>query len=91
MERNLPLALLVATWLTGREAGNQVVCGAAAQSSRNRARRLFAGTVLAGLEPGALLLTGDLVDGKTALGRGHQLKTEWEVSSRSWETIHSKP
>ena len=46
-------------------------------------RRLFAATVLAGLEPGALLLTGDLVDGKTALGRGHQLKTEWEVCSLS--------
>ena len=44
--------------------------------------------MLAGLEPGALLLTGDLVDGKIALGRGHQLKTEWEVCSRSWETTH---
>ena len=41
--------------------------------------RLFAGSVLAGLAPGALLLTGDLVDGKTAIGRGHQLKPEWEV------------
>ena len=52
--------------------------------------RLFAGTVLAGLEPGALLLTGDLVDGKTALGRGHQLKTEWEVCSSAWEIKHSE-
>ena len=49
------------------------------QADVTSACRLFAGSVLAGLAPGALLLTGDLVDGKTAIGRGHQLKPEWEV------------
>lgn len=42
--------------------------------------RLFARTVLAASHPGALLITGDLVDGKTLLGRGQQSEEEWQVT-----------
>ncbi len=35
--------------------------------------------VLASSQPGALLITGDLVDGKTLLGRGQQIEEEWQV------------
>lgn len=41
--------------------------------------RLFARMVLASSQPGALLITGDLVDGKTLLGRGQQIEEEWQV------------
>lgn len=40
----------------------------------------FASNVLRHLSPGALLLTGDLVDGKTKLMRGAQDAGEWQVS-----------
>jgi len=43
------------------------------------APRTFARTVLSGLQPGALLITGDLVDAKTRLGQGQQWKEEWQV------------
>ena len=36
--------------------------------------------MLLGLQPGALLITGDLVDAKTKLGRGQQWEDEWRVS-----------
>jgi len=81
----------------GSGAGRSAALGSRhprAPQRRARARRLFAGTVLAGLAPGALLLTGDLVDGKTAIGRGHQLKPEWEARTCvPWATCghHSPP
>jgi hypothetical protein len=40
----------------------------------------FASNVLHHLAPGALVLTGDLVDGKTKLMRGSQDAGEWKVS-----------
>lgn len=40
----------------------------------------FASHVLRPLAPGALVLTGDLVDGKTKLMRGSQDAGEWQVS-----------
>lgn len=90
MRRDQPSALFSGTWQTGCAAGTRLFAKPLPSAHGMCLGRLFAGTVLAGLEPGALLLTGDLVDGKTALGRGHQLKTEWEVCSRSWETTHSE-
>lgn len=42
----------------------------------------FALAVLRPLNPGALVLTGDLVDGKTRLLRGAQDEGEWKV--RPW-------
>jgi hypothetical protein len=46
-------------------------------------RRTFARTVLLGLQPGALLITGDLIDAKTRLGRGRQWEEEWQVALSS--------
>lgn len=40
----------------------------------------FASEILRPLAPGALVLTGDLVDGKTRLMRGAQDEGEWQVS-----------
>ena len=45
----------------------------------NYACRTFARTVLSGLQPGALLITGDLIDAKSRLGRGQQREEEWQV------------
>ena len=42
-------------------------------------RRLFSKLVLPALLPGAVVLSGDLVDGKDANGRGHQQIEEWQV------------
>lgn len=39
----------------------------------------FASKILRPLAPGALVLTGDLVDGKTKLLRGAQDEGEWKV------------
>lgn len=36
--------------------------------------------MLSGLQPGALLITGDLIDAKTQLGRGQQWEEEWQAS-----------
>jgi hypothetical protein len=41
----------------------------------------FASNILRPLAPGALLLTGDLVDGKTKLMRGAQDAGEWQVGN----------
>ena len=35
--------------------------------------------MLSGLQPGALLITGDLIDAKSRLGRGQQWEEEWQV------------
>ncbi len=43
-------------------------------------RRLFARTVLAASQPGALLITGDLTDGKRLIGTGEQQLQEWQVT-----------
>ena len=50
--------------------------------------RLFARTVLASAQPGALLITGDLTDAKLKVGRGMQLEEEWQVGSAlsNWAT-----
>lgn len=39
----------------------------------------FASSILQPMVPGALVLTGDLVDGKTKLLRGAQDEGEWKV------------
>ncbi|CAL8465131.1 g4666 [Coccomyxa elongata] len=49
--------------------------------------RLFARTVLASSQPGALLITGDLVDGKTLLGRGQQIEKEWQTYRTALDMI----
>lgn len=36
--------------------------------------------MLLGLQPGALLITGDLIDAKTKRGQGQQWVDEWHVS-----------
>lgn len=41
--------------------------------------RHFAQAVLKPVAPGALMITGDLVDAKTKLKRGLQNETEWQV------------
>lgn len=41
--------------------------------------RHFAQAVLKPMAPGALMITGDLVDAKTKLKRGLQNETEWQV------------
>ena len=41
--------------------------------------RLFSELVLPALSPGAIVLSGDLVDGKDEQGRGQQQIEEWEV------------
>ena len=38
--------------------------------------------MLASSQPGALLITGDLVDGKMLLGRGQQVEEEWQVNTQ---------
>jgi hypothetical protein len=45
--------------------------------------------VLLSTAPGALLITGDLTDGKTQLGRGQQLEEEWQVTTS--DNKHSEP
>ena len=40
---------------------------------------LFAEKVLQYVKPGAIILGGDLVDGKTLQMQGHQYRQEWEV------------
>lgn len=50
--------------------------------------RLFARTVLAASQPGALLITGDLTDGKTRIGRGQQLEEEWKVRRLMHDYCH---
>ena len=42
-------------------------------------RRAFIHTILPAARPGAFIITGDLVDGKTHLGRGLQQEVEWQV------------
>ncbi len=54
------------------------------------ASRTFARTVLSGLQPGALLITGDLIDAKTRLGRGQQWEEEWQVSILQQYHLHIK-
>ncbi|EIE20379.1 Metallo-dependent phosphatase [Coccomyxa subellipsoidea C-169] len=49
--------------------------------------RLFARTVLAASQPGALLITGDLTDGKRLLGTGEQQLQEWQTYRRVLDTI----
>lgn len=43
--------------------------------------RLFSELVLPALLPGAVVLSGDLVDGKDEQGRGQQQLEEWQVRS----------
>ena len=50
--------------------------------------------MLLGLQPGALLITGDLVDAKTKLGQGQQWEDEWQVSPSKCHlstTVWTKP
>ena len=48
--------------------------------------RLFSELVLPALSPGAIVLSGDLVDGKDEQGRGQQQIKEWEVRP-IWKVI----
>ena len=48
----------------------------------------FASNILRPLAPGALVLTGDLVDGKTKLMRGAQDAGEWQVRQHGLD-LHS--
>lgn len=47
--------------------------------------RHFARAVLKPVAPGALMITGDLVDAKTKLMRGLQNETEWQVGPQPHE------
>ena len=40
---------------------------------------LFANKVLPYIQPGAVVMGGDLVDAKTLSMQGHQYRQEWEV------------
>ncbi len=40
---------------------------------------LFAKKVLPYIQPGAVIMGGDLVDAKTLFMQGHQYRQEWEV------------
>lgn len=44
--------------------------------------RLFSELVLPAILPGAIVLSGDLVDGKDEHGRGQQQLEEWQVRGK---------
>jgi len=46
---------------------------------------LFANKVLPYIQPGAIIMGGDLVDAKTLFMQGHQYRQEWEVCT--WHAI----
>ena len=48
----------------------------------------IAQTVLAAAKPGALLITGDLTDAKSQIGRGEQLEQDWQVRGSSRICLH---
>ena len=66
-----------------RPAGAAAICVdmCSERSCPENPCRLFARTVLASAQPGALLITGDLTDAKLKVGRGTQLEEEWQVGS----------
>ncbi len=45
---------------------------------------LFANKVLPFVQPGAIIMGGDLVDAKTLHMQGHQYTEEWEVCVKEW-------
>ncbi len=47
----------------------------------------FGTNVLAALQPGALLITGDLVDSKTRQGGSEQQEEEWLAYSKAWQRM----
>ncbi len=49
---------------------------------------LFANKVLPYIQPGAIIMGGDLVDAKTLFMQGHQYRQEWEVRTA---LMHVKP
>lgn len=59
--------------------GDLTRTGVQTADKREYGCRTFARTVLSGLQPGALLITGDLIDAKSRLGRGQQWEEEWQV------------
>lgn len=70
-------------------APGQLVASDALPDMGHLAGRLWTETVLPVLQPDAMLLTGDLVDGKERHGHGQQLKSEWQVHLLQSRVLHA--